>query len=139
MADLGAILTAIVTPFDDGRRLHCVVTALVHVSFSGELLKDQELWFYATEETEGMVVDEGGPKPRGEWLVHGSCYARKPGVTARDFQAPATSSGWSAWSTAARSSSSNARVISATGCTRRSRRCSPPASAPIGSPGGRAR
>ena len=45
-------VSPLVTPFDDGRRLHCVVTALVHVSFAGELLKDQELWFYANEETE---------------------------------------------------------------------------------------
>lgn len=73
-------VSPLVAPFDDGKRIHCVVTALLHVSFSGDLQKDQDLWFYATEETEGMVVDEGLPKPRGEWLVHGSCYARRPDV-----------------------------------------------------------
>jgi uncharacterized protein YjbI with pentapeptide repeats len=73
-------VTPLVVPFDDGKRIHCVVTALLHVSFAGELLKDQDLWFYASEETEGMVLDEGYPKPGGEWLVHGSCHARKPGV-----------------------------------------------------------
>ncbi len=73
-------LTPLVSVFDDGRRLHCVLSALIHANFEGELVKDQELWFYATQETEGMVVDEAMPKTRGEWLVHGSCYARKPDV-----------------------------------------------------------
>ena len=73
-------LTPLVSVFDDGRRLHCVLTVLIHASFSGELVKDQELWFYANQETEGMVVDEAMPKTRGEYLVHGSCYSRKPDV-----------------------------------------------------------
>lgn len=73
-------LSPLITPFDDGKRIHCVVTTLVHLSFAGELQKDQDLWLYATDETEGMVLDEGKPKVRGEWLVHGSCYARRPGV-----------------------------------------------------------
>lgn len=73
-------VSPLVAPLDDGRRIHCVVTALLHVSFAGELQKDQDLWFYAGEETEGMVVDEGLPKPVGEWLVHGSCHARRPDV-----------------------------------------------------------
>jgi uncharacterized protein YjbI with pentapeptide repeats len=73
-------VSPLVAPFDDGKRIHCVVTALLHVSFAGDLQKDQDLWFYACDETEGMVVDEGLPKPRGEWLVHGSCYARRPDV-----------------------------------------------------------
>jgi uncharacterized protein YjbI with pentapeptide repeats len=70
----------LVAPFDDGKRLHCVVTVMVHVSFAGQLEKEQDLWMYAADETEGMVLDEGKPKPRGEWLVHGSCYARRQGV-----------------------------------------------------------
>jgi hypothetical protein len=65
-------VSPLVVPFDDGKRIHCVVTALLHVSFAGQLLKDQELWFYATEETEGMTVDEGFPKPR----ANGSSTAR---------------------------------------------------------------
>jgi uncharacterized protein YjbI with pentapeptide repeats len=73
-------VSPLVVPFDDGKRIHCVVTALIHVSFAGELQKDQDLWFYASEETEGTVLDEGLPKPVGEWLVHGSCYARRPDV-----------------------------------------------------------
>lgn len=73
-------VSPLITPFDDGKRIHCVVTALLHVSFAGELQKDQDLWLYAADETEGMVLDEGKPKVHGEWLVHGSCYARRPGV-----------------------------------------------------------
>lgn len=73
-------VTPLVSVFDDGKRLHCVVTAIFHASFSGELREERELWLFATDEVEGMVLDEGKPKPRGEYLVHGSCYARGPDV-----------------------------------------------------------
>lgn len=71
-------LTPLVTVFDDGKRLHCVVTAIFSASFDGALAEERELWSYATIEVEGSVLDEGKPKTRGEYLVHGSCFAHKP-------------------------------------------------------------
>ncbi len=71
-------LTPIITVFDDGKRLHCVVTAIFSASFTGALAEERELWGYAPLEVEGGVLDEGKPKTRGEYLVHGSCFATKP-------------------------------------------------------------
>jgi uncharacterized protein YjbI with pentapeptide repeats len=73
-------LTPLTAVFDDGLRLHCVVTVLFHASFEGELCEERLLWEFASEEAEGMVLDEGMPKPRAEWLVHGACHARGTGV-----------------------------------------------------------
>lgn len=69
-------LTPMPAVFDDGRKLHCVITVIFHATFDGELAEERLLWEFASEEAEGMVLDEGMPKPRAEWLVHGSCFAR---------------------------------------------------------------
>ncbi|NUP06024.1 MAG: pentapeptide repeat-containing protein [Polyangiaceae bacterium] len=68
-------LTPLFTVFDDGKRLHCVVTAMFMTSFGGALGEEIELWGFASEDVEGGVIDEGMPKTRGEFLVHGACYA----------------------------------------------------------------
>lgn len=68
-------LTPLPALFDDGRRLHCVITVVFHATFDGELAEERLLWEFASEEAEGLVLDEAMPKPRAEWLVHGSCYA----------------------------------------------------------------
>ncbi len=56
------------------------MTTIFHVNLKGDLLGDQELWRYAVEDAEGGVFDESMPKAQGEFLVHGSCYARKADV-----------------------------------------------------------
>ncbi len=71
-------VTPLVTVFDDGKRLHAVVTAAFMASFDGRLGEDVDLWSLAGEQIEGGVLDEGKPKPRGELMVHGSCYAHAP-------------------------------------------------------------
>lgn len=68
-------LTPLPAVFDDGRRLHCVITVIFHATFDGELAEERLLWEFASEAVEGLVLDEAMPKPRAEWLVHGSCYA----------------------------------------------------------------
>ncbi|MFO0554795.1 MAG: DUF2169 domain-containing protein [Polyangiaceae bacterium] len=73
-------LTPMPAVFDDGRRLHCVVTVIFSASFDGVLQEERLLWAFATEAVEGMVVDEAMPKPHAEWLVHGSCFAHGEGV-----------------------------------------------------------
>ncbi len=73
-------VTPLPAPYDDGRRLHCVVTAIFHATFAGELCEERLLWPYVNEDVEGMVLDEAMPKAEAEWLVHGSCWARGPDV-----------------------------------------------------------
>jgi uncharacterized protein YjbI with pentapeptide repeats len=68
-------LTPMPAVFDDGRRLHCVVTVIFHATFDGALAEERLLWEFASDAVEGLVLDEAMPKPRAEWLVHGSCYA----------------------------------------------------------------
>lgn len=66
-------LTPMPAVFDDGRRLHCVVTVIFHATFDGALAEERLLWEFASDAVEGLVLDEAMPKPRAEWLVHGSC------------------------------------------------------------------
>lgn len=73
-------VTPLPAVLDDGRRLHCVVTAIFHATFEGELCEERHLWPLVGDEVEGMVLDEAMPKARGEYLVHGSCFAREPGI-----------------------------------------------------------
>lgn len=73
-------VTPLPAVFDDGRRLHCVVTAIFHATFDGELCEERLLWPAVGEDVEGMVLDEAMPKSKAEYLVHGSCFAREPGV-----------------------------------------------------------
>ncbi|MFO0555466.1 MAG: DUF2169 domain-containing protein [Polyangiaceae bacterium] len=73
-------VTPIPAVFDDGRRLRLVVSAIFHATFDGELCEERLLWPFAKDEVEGSVLDEGQPKSKAEFLVHGSCYARGPDV-----------------------------------------------------------
>ncbi|HTJ80170.1 MAG TPA: DUF2169 domain-containing protein, partial [Polyangiaceae bacterium] len=75
-----SFVTPLPAVFDDGRRLHCVVTAIFHATLGGELCEERLLWPYVNEYVEGMVLDEAMPKSQAEFLVHGSCFARGPGV-----------------------------------------------------------
>lgn len=73
-------VTPLPAVFDDGRRLHCVVTAVFHTTFDGELCEERLLWPFANEDVEGSVLDEAKPKTQAEFLVHGNCFARGPDV-----------------------------------------------------------
>lgn len=73
-------LTPLPAVFDDGRRLHCVITIIFHATFDGTLEEERLLWAFANDDVENLVLDEAMPKSRAEWLVHGACHASGPDV-----------------------------------------------------------
>lgn len=70
-----------------GRECRLVLACLASFPFAPhirELLPETELWACAKANLPpGMPLDEARPKPRAEFLVHGSCFAepRSPGAT----------------------------------------------------------
>lgn len=66
------------------------VTGLLLFSLDGDgpgrVLKERELWPLAMKALgKGQVLDTGNPKPRGEFLVYGACFA-PPGTRAAEVR-----------------------------------------------------